>query len=431
MTSIAAQPRVTGRQERALRPSAASPPSPAGAPLARTPSPPPPEPPSRHLLVGPEFDPVAGMTPSGPTMTPLELRARTSSRGVRAGARACPAAKLEVELGPSLTLSALREALRAAEAELHHLRVPKNYKGVLNGAWDAFFGVQNIAKRGQTWEHLFDEVKLSQPELDSSWIRPVTLSPLNVALFRGHLFPDAFFMRSTMYFNAYRGQFQRERFRMASLAARLPYITLGLGQPPQVSKTGGATKLLELLVTNDAGDGYLTMYRGCSLMEQRLQLFIRDLLEGSAESPITREDRARLRRILQESSGSLADAMAGFRFERARPTRLQAAADLAEVLNGANDATFVGSTEEKAREFTDLGVTPPGTSADTIIRYRVPIEALRRWVEEGAVYVGVEFDAIEAGFGKSGEDSRDQSARFLLFRSIDESYSPRLVRDEP
>lgn len=354
-------------------------------------------------------------------MTALELRARAGTPRTRAPAPS--GAPIEVGSRPSYSLSQIREALRAAEAELHHLRVAKSYKGVLNGAWDAFFGVQNIAKRGQTWEHVFDEIKLSQPELDASWSRPVTLSPLNVALFRGHLFPDAYFMRSTMYFNAYRGQFQRERFRMPSLAAKLPYIFLTPGLPPKVEKTGGTMKLLELLAAGDAQDGYLTMYRGCSMMERRLQLFIRDLLEGPGDAPFTREDRAGLRKILQESRGSLADAMAGFRFERARPSRAEAATDLAEVLNGANEATFVGWTAEKAREFTDLAVTHPEESADTIMRYKIPVEALRPLVERGAVFIGVEFDAIEAGFGKCGEESDDQAARFLLFRSIDESFS--------
>jgi hypothetical protein len=59
-----------------------------------------------------------------------------------------------------------------------------------------------------------------------------------------------------------------------------------------------------------------------------------------------------------------------------------------------------------------------GESSEVIVTYRLSLDALEQHVERGTLYLGVEFDALEAGFGEHASDPSDQSTKLLLFRSL-------------
>lgn len=326
-----------------------------------------------------------------------------------------------VSTGP--TLKSIRSALVSAEEQLRKQGYRMSSNGPISGPYDAFFNVKNIAKRGQTWLDLYDQIELSQTQLDASEQRPVSLSPLNITLFRGHLFPDAYFMRSTLYWNEHRGgHFMRAPFKMTKLSRQMPYITLprgtGSGTDSGLSTEGGSRAVFDIVKELLGSEGHITAYRGCSKSERALQLLIKDLIEGAQDEPISKEERRRLREIKTKHSDGLADALEGFEFNRRRPTRGEAASELADFLGEVNDATFVGFNREKAMEFTNLGDDTEEVHTDTVLTYRIPVAEMEQHVDRGTLYFGTEFDAVEAGFGEVPDHPEDQATKLLLYRHL-------------
>ena len=290
----------------------------------------------------------------------------------------------------------------------------------LTGPWDAFFGVQNLTQDGQTWRDLFNSVHLSHQQLAASRQHPTTLAPLNISLYRGRLFPDAYFMRSTLYWNDYRGQFQRVDFEMPKLSAQMPYITLFAprrGEPDsQLSKQGGVRELFELLKRHADPEGFITAYRGCSTTEYKLQLFVQELLGQPKHAPLTVAQRQRLAAIMRESSADFPEAADGIEAATPQSTAGSVATGIAQFLGSANRATFVGLSHAKALDFTNSEDLALGKSR--VLRYRLPIAQMARHVRRGTLYLGTEFDALEAGFGDIRDQPEDQATKLFLYRSL-------------
>ena len=59
-----------------------------------------------------------------------------------------------------------------------------------------------------------------------------------------------------------------------------------------------------------------------------------------------------------------------------------------------------------------------GEAPDVIVTYRLPLHELEAHVVAGTLFLGTEFDAIEAGFGDHRHDPANQATKFLLYRSL-------------
>jgi hypothetical protein len=333
-----------------------------------------------------------------------------------------------VAAAPALTAASVVRALEGAEAALSRARPRTGLEDLLEHPLDAFFAVENLVQEGETWRDLAARITLTPEQLQRSEHAPVTLAPMNVALYRGLLFPDAYFMRSTLYWNPMREQLAHVgTFDIAKFTARMPFIDLrgalagGLalddGTAARVHEHGGARQLMRMLRERAGGADVLTAYRGCARSEFEVQRFVRDLLREPQDAPPSPQERARLTALVARFADDVTAAV-----EAAVPpagTRAELAAAIADVLGGHNQATFVGFDAAKAQDFQDTEVDPrSGESSEVIVTYRLPLDALEQHVERGTLYLGVEFDALEAGFGEHASDPSDQSTKLLLFRSL-------------
>lgn len=310
------------------------------------------------------------------------------------------------------SLPDIRKALDTAARALEGTRVPREGSGPVDSAWAAFFDVSALEPDpAVTWADVFPRIELTPAQLDESARRPVTLAPLNIALYRGHLFPDAYFVRSTMYWNDYRERFDYVSPDLPKLGGDMPYLRLGASGTVEVHRSGGAEQLLAMLGEDLGGATHLTAYRGCSRTEVAVQGLIADLLQGAGGAPLSRAERARFEALVRrddELSSALPALEAGAR-------RAETATSLARLLGARNEATFVSNSRAKAVDFLD---DPEESGADVVAEYRIPFAELAQHVRRGSVYVGVEFDALELGFGAKSSEDVDQRSKFLLYRAL-------------
>jgi hypothetical protein len=333
-----------------------------------------------------------------------------------------------VAAAPPLTAASVVRALEGAEAALARARPRTGLEDLLEHPLDAFFSVENLVQDGETWRDLAARITLTPEQVQQSERTPVTLSPMNVALYKGCLFPDAYFMRSTLYWNPMREQLAHVgSFDITKFTARMPFIDLsgtragGLalddGSGARVHESGGTRELMAMLRARAGGAGTITAYRGCARSELEVQRFVRDLLTEPQDAPLSVQERARLAAIVARFGDDVTAAV-----DDAVPrtgTRAEVAAAIADVLGGQNQATFVGFDAAKAEDFQDAEVDPrTGASSEVIVTYRLPLDALEEQVAKGTLYLGVEFDAVEAGFGEHPADPSDQSTKLLLYRSL-------------
>jgi hypothetical protein len=317
------------------------------------------------------------------------------------------------------TLAEVEQALLVAEQALAAL--PRTgLEDLLEHPHDAFFNVENLTSDGEGWRDLFQKITLTSADLRRSAQVPVTLEPLNLSLFRGCVFPDAYFMRSTMYFNEYRGMFMRAGDAdVPAIAQRMPFIELQRsadGMTAKVHTAGGARRIFDALRAVHAGDEVVA-FRGCSKTELELQRFVAGLLDTPA-APLSPDHRAALQQIAAARDDSLTEVLRHSIAFDDDVTCAAAATHLADLLGGQNQATFVGFDAAKAEDFRSEADADSGDEGEVIIRYRLPWAELERLVDEGVLYVGTEFGSVEAGFTAPPDAPHQQGARHLLFRMI-------------
>lgn len=326
----------------------------------------------------------------------------------------------KTEPAPSApSLEQIRAALGAADARFLAMHPKTGDEELFEHPWDAFFNVKNLTSTGESWRDLFAKIDLDQAALDKSLEHPVTLAPLNIALFQGKLFPDAYFVRNTLYFNEMRDCFQHVgSYDMSKMSSGMPYIELREDRRPELHAKGGTQQLLDMLTAQSQDGVHVVAYRGCSRAELDLQRLICDLLDGDPQASLRPEERARYEAILTDNDNTLTDALAYAEpLARDKP-RAEVAEALASVLGGRNAATFVGFDPSKAKEFIDPNaVAPSGASDDVVARYEIPISVLTEHAERGTLYVGTEFSALEAGFGEA-RGAGGQDTKIALYRAL-------------
>jgi hypothetical protein len=373
----------------------------------------------------------AGQAPAGqaPAGQAAALRGPLAVRLQQAGAVR--------DAEPRVTLAAIVRALEGAEATLTRLRPRTGLEDLLEHPLDAFFAVQNLVQDGETWRDLAARIELSPEQIRRSEHGPVTLAPLNVALYRGCLFPDAYFMRSTLYWNEVREQLAHVgSFDIRKFTQRMPFIdlrghgdggvALADGSQARVHVDGGSRHLLTLLQERADATGHITAYRGCARSEVEIQRFVRELLQEPHATALLASEWAHFDAIGARFGDDVCAAVAAS--VPRTGTRAEVAAAIADVLGGQNQATFVGFDAAKAEDFQDAEPDPrTGESSEVIVRYRLPVDELTAHVEAGTLYLGIEFDALEAGFGEN-VDAADQATKLLLYRNLVDDVVDGAVR---
>ena len=332
---------------------------------------------------------------------------------------------------PRVTLAAVEVALLAVEARLLADHPRSGLEDLLEHPLDAFFGVKDMVDAGETWRDLFGKVALTQAQLNRSETTPVTLSPMPVSLYQGCLFPDAYFMRSTLYLNEVRGNLAHVgTFDLEKFTHRMPWVDLRGSHPsgtvlvdgeaPRLHVDGGSKQVLALLRDKADGASHITAYRGCARSEREVQQFIRDLLAGVLHEPMTSTERARIESVVTRyDDGVSVEVKNVLASLNGSAPRADVAAQLADMLGAQNQATFVGFDAAKAAEFQDRDAdATTGEAPDVIVTYRLPLHELEAHVVAGTLFLGTEFDAIEAGFGDHRHDPANQATKFLLYRSL-------------
>lgn len=277
----------------------------------------------------------------------------------------------------------------------------------LSEPYNAFFLPEGGFEPGVTWRTPFKELKLSREQLNESWSRPLYLRPTEVVLYRGHLFPSAYFVRRTSL-----GGLNRaipENF--SSFGEQLPYARVR-GSSVEVHETGGSRKLFELWLSSQNNQSELvTLYRSCSKAEYQQQIFVRNMMRKDLDQPVATSEIEALRKI----SSSIKDEdnyqnkqnLDRITQDFQTGTRRALVAELMRSIGYSSGGVFTSLDFWGAEGFQ--------RENDVIVHYQIPRATLQQLVTGHEVYFGIEFDYFELAFI---DEAQNQNAKTVLFNSI-------------
>lgn len=275
---------------------------------------------------------------------------------------------------------------------------------------NAFFRPETPYEDGQTWRHSMKELNLTQQQIDSSWATPLYLFPMEIALYKGHLFPSAYFIRRTSMGN---GLNRSAPDKPSQFAEQLPYAVVR-GSSVEIYKSGGSRKLFELLIENHpTSSGSVVLYRAASKTEYHLQVAIQKLMLKKPNELVTAEDL----QTFEQISASMDDG--GYNAHKLdldsaiqqckSSSRQVFISKLIGTLGPLSGGIFTSLDIEGANGFK--------TSDGVILKYSIPISKLREMVLKNQVYVGIEYNYSEILFIDQPEN---QSTKSLLLKSLAE-----------
>ena len=274
--------------------------------------------------------------------------------------------------------------------------------------YNAFFKSSGNEEEARPWKSLARELRLTRPQLESSWKKPLYLSPMDIALYKGHLFPASYFIRRT----ALKGLNRGVPVDFPSYGEKLPYASVK-GSNVEVHEAGGSKKLFELWLEehrSTSSDNFATLYRACSRQEYELQIFIRDLKAGDLDQPISEQDVKLLDRIASSSEEydqkSELERLVKFAYQ-GHQSRRQLVSRLIQSIAFLSGGVFTSFDEAGARGFK--------RENDVIIKYHVPLSKLQQLIFNNEAYLGIEFSYFELAFI---DEPNQQNAKSILFASI-------------
>jgi len=306
-----------------------------------------------------------------------------------------------------ISLNQLKNALKKIDKSLE-----KPLDDIDDPDWtnphNAFFRPEIPYEDGQTWRHTMKDLVLTQQQIDSSWKNPVYLYPMEVALYKGHIFPSAYFIRRTSMGN---GLNRRAPDKPSIFAEQLPYAVVR-GTTIELYTSGGSQKLFELWSQDQATkNDSIVLYRAASKVEYRLQKAIQSLMLKKPNELITTEEL----QVFEQISSSMdnegynankLDLDSAIQQYRSASRQLCVSKFMA-LLGSSSGGIFTSFDFEGANGFKGPD--------SVIIKYSLPLLKLRELVAKNQVYVGLEYNYFEILFIDQHDN---QSAKSLLLKSI-------------
>jgi len=167
--------------------------------------------------------------------------------------------------------------------------------------YNAFFLPEGGFEEGVSWRQSAKLLNVTEAQIESSWYVPLYLTPMDIALYKGHLFPSAYFIRRT---STGHGMNRTIPQNFPSYGEKLPYASV---QPRAISvhDTGGSRKMFELWSEGlaEKNSGFVTLYRAASLTEYQLQVVIRKLYHSDLNAMVTEAEVVEIKNILEQFTG--------------------------------------------------------------------------------------------------------------------------------
>jgi len=249
----------------------------------------------------------------------------------------------------------------------------------------------------------------SEEQLNASWIKPVALGH-PISLFRGTLFPSMFFLRRNTYVDGAGMNLNlRPDHDFKKTGEREPYIVLNREGNSQAILNNGSKHLLNLIadsLQNSNPPGQLTLYRGASKAEKKLQIFLKEVSLSLAQDSTASRD------WVLKSLKDLLDDFIGNKYMSQK-----AKSSLKEVYNSAKNPNYPlinirnrlidSLTPEVDMTFTTLDQQAAAIWAKqndgAVLTYQVNITDLLNLNQN--IYAGIEADYIEIAFiGREGKN---------------------------
>jgi hypothetical protein len=141
------------------------------------------------------------------------------------------------------------------------------------------------------------KLNITDKQLQSSWKTPLSLSPLNLTLYKGHLFPAGYYFRRTWTGRGFNRSISSSDFEFGK---QMPYAVID-GSNIEIFNSGGSRKMFDIwLQDHVSSDGSVSLYRGTSNNEYEQQLLIQKLLKTNLSEIINYEDIQALQKLSNE-----------------------------------------------------------------------------------------------------------------------------------
>lgn len=276
--------------------------------------------------------------------------------------------------------------------------------------YNAFFLPEGGFEEGISWRQLAKQLNVTDAQIESSWQRPLYLSPMEIALYKGHLFPSAYFIRRT---STGQGMNRTMPQNFPSYGEKLPYVSVR-PRAIDVHDTGGSKKLFELWSEGlaEKHSGFVTLYRAASMTEYQLQAIIQKLYRSDLNEIVTEAEVLEIKNILEQKSGEKAYSygyeLRDIILNHKKASKKELLSALTNSLSFLSGGLFTTDQADSADAFRH-------ESDDVVISYTLPVAMLGNLVNKNEVYFGIEFDYFEIAFI---DEPTNQNAKLFLINSL-------------
>lgn len=273
--------------------------------------------------------------------------------------------------------------------------------------YNAFFLPEGGFTGKKTWRGAASKMKLTQEQLDSSWQEPLLLEPTEISLYKGVLFPTAFYVRRV----SLGGLDRAYPYTFSSYGKELPYAVLR-GPEVEIHRNDGSKKIFDLWAKeNTAADGSITLYRSANKSEYQLQVLIRHMKKLDSNQPAGDREISVLKQLAKRlGENGLNDAKASLEYilqSKDQAPRSELIAALLQSLGGTSGGVFTTPGLKAVKSFKGEN--------DVIMSYKMTAAQLRQLLESNEIYVGIEFHYIEIAFI---DNAQNQPAKNILIDSL-------------